>query len=148
MQMASSSRAETNSQSADQLFIKQNLRLITVRSKYAIFYDDLRSNANSIGQFVNCTWSFWKFDNILFFELRVDRSTFVFETIYQQAENMSWITKAGRFLSFMWKSGTTEIQDLDENIVQNAMKSAIDSLKNSYSKLANAKKQLWGSNHV
>jgi hypothetical protein len=55
---------------------------------------------------------------------------------------MSWTTRAGRFLSFMWKSGTTGVQGFDENTAQSAVESAIDGLKGSYPELANAKKAI------
>jgi hypothetical protein len=55
---------------------------------------------------------------------------------------MFWTTRAGRFLSFIWKSNTTRVQDFDENTTQSAIESAIDDLKDSYLELANAKKAI------
>lgn len=55
---------------------------------------------------------------------------------------MSWTTRAGRFLSFMWKSGTTGVQGLDEDTAQSAVESAIERLKGSYPELAGAKKAI------
>ena len=55
---------------------------------------------------------------------------------------MSWTKRAGRFLSFMWKSGTTGSQSLDENAAQSAVESAIDALRDSNPELANAKKAI------
>lgn len=45
-------------------------------------------------------------------------------------------------MSFMWKSGTTGVQGLDENTAQNAVENAIDALKGSYPELADAKKAI------
>jgi hypothetical protein len=55
---------------------------------------------------------------------------------------MSWTTRAGRFLSFMWRSGTTGVQDFDENAAQRAVESAIDNIKGSYPELAFAQKAI------
>ncbi len=55
---------------------------------------------------------------------------------------MFWITRANRFLSFMWKLNTTKVQNFDENIAQSAIENAIDDLKGSYLELANAKKAI------
>ncbi|MCJ1261253.1 hypothetical protein MMC22_001117, partial [Lobaria immixta] len=52
---------------------------------------------------------------------------------------MSWTTKAGRFLSFMWKAGTTGVHGLNENTSQNALEGVIDSIKGSFPELRNAK---------
>ncbi len=53
-----------------------------------------------------------------------------------------WTIRAGRFLSFMWKSGTIGVSGLDENNAQKVVESAIDSLKGSYAELAGAKKAI------
>ena len=55
---------------------------------------------------------------------------------------MSWTTRAGRFLSFMWKSGTTGVSGLDEPTMQGAVESAIDSIKGSHPELNAAKRAI------
>lgn len=55
---------------------------------------------------------------------------------------MSWTTRTGRFLSFLWKSGTTDVQGPDEKTAQIAVENALDSLKSSHPELSNAKKAI------
>lgn len=55
---------------------------------------------------------------------------------------MSWTTRAGRFLSFIWKSGTTGVQGLDETTIQSAVENAIENLQSSHPELAGAKKAM------
>lgn len=53
---------------------------------------------------------------------------------------MSWITRTGRFLTFLWKSGTTGVQGVNEAAAQDAVEAAISNMKESYPELALAKK--------
>lgn len=56
--------------------------------------------------------------------------------------NMFWTTRAGCFLSFMWKLNTTDVQDLNKNTAQSVVKSVINGLKSSHLKLVNVKKAI------
>lgn len=53
---------------------------------------------------------------------------------------MSWTTRARRFWSMVWKSGTTAVQGSDENTAQCAAESALERLKGSHPELASARK--------
>ncbi|KAL2859980.1 uncharacterized protein BJX67DRAFT_375910 [Aspergillus lucknowensis] len=52
---------------------------------------------------------------------------------------MSWITKAGRILTFYWKSGTTGVQGINESAAQDAVEAAINNMKGSFPELGQAK---------
>ncbi|PYI05930.1 hypothetical protein BO78DRAFT_397784 [Aspergillus sclerotiicarbonarius CBS 121057] len=53
---------------------------------------------------------------------------------------MGWITKAGRFINFFWKSGTTGVQGINEAAAQEAVEAAINNMKGSYPELGQAKR--------
>jgi hypothetical protein len=52
---------------------------------------------------------------------------------------MSWIIKAGRFLTFRWRSGTTGVEGISEAAAQDAVELAINNMKGTYPELAQAK---------
>lgn len=107
----------------------QAVYLLFVRDKYCVFSFICQIDQVAINPHLHCS-------------LLSIFNTFCLSQQFTNWKIMSWTTRAGRFLSFMWKSGTTGVQGLDENTAQSAIESTIDALKGSHPELANAKKAI------